>query len=421
MCHVRPGEPVLAAVSGGVDSVALCDLLKRADVPFAVAHVNYGLRGEESEEDERFVSRMAEAFDVPLYVERCAPGVFPPGKSVQEEARNTRYAFLERTAEQQGFVHIAVAHHFDDSVETALLNFARGTGIAGLKGISPQHGNIIRPLLFATRAEIEAYAKEHHLAWREDSSNATDNYARNRFRHHLLPWLMSEIPQGYGGFAASFEKLSETSELLGAALNSWEGNCCTREGETVRIAMNKLSGFARPELFLRAFLRRHGFTDAQLGQLEQVTSGRTGTKLVSATHTLIRERDALYLLPHETEQFSPGDFFELKLEKFTGEIPRGPWTALVDADSISASPVARTWRHGDSMVPLGMSGRRNVSDILNELKLPQHVKAHAVVVESGGQIIWVPGYRIGETFKVHEGTTRVYRLNFDPKSYAGHF
>ncbi|MDQ3111737.1 MAG: tRNA lysidine(34) synthetase TilS, partial [Bacteroidota bacterium] len=228
-CNYEAGKPVLAAVSGGVDSVVLCDLLAKNNISFAIAHVNYGLRGKESDCDEKFVSELANMLDVPFYMLRCTEETFAASgeNSIQAAARKIRYDFFETTCIQQGYAFIATAHHKDDSIETALLNFARGTSITGLTGITPVNKNLIRPMLFTTRDEIAAYAKEQQLAWREDSSNETDKYTRNKFRHHLLPWLKEEIPQSYKGFEASFRNLEEVQQLISAALSNFRFNCTT--------------------------------------------------------------------------------------------------------------------------------------------------------------------------------------------------
>lgn len=412
-CGYRTGDALLAAVSGGLDSAVLASLLQENEIPFAIAHVNYRLRGEESEEDERFVAALAKLLNVPFYVKQCSEADFSSAgeNSTQAAARKIRYDFFSTIAKQNGFVFIVTAHHADDSIETALLNFARGTGIAGLTGMKMQNGNIIRPLLSFTREEIRAYAETKTISWREDSSNATDNYTRNRFRHHLLPWLMQEIPQSYHGFAASFGKMTETAALLEASLMHWEQQCVSYDAakNAKQISRNRLSLFPQPELFLRFYLKRYGFSDAQLHSLAQLLEGESGTTLLSGTHRLIIDRASLFLLSAE-EKATGIPVLRISEEYFTGNFPDAKTAALVDASAIKETIRLRTCKAGDKMIPLGMNGHRNISDILNELKLPLHEKEKAQIVVAGDEIVWVPGYRIAEKFRVTADAKKVLRI-----------
>lgn len=412
-CGYTTGDALLVAVSGGLDSAVLASLLQENKIPFAIAHVNYGLRGEESDEDERFVADLAKQLDVPFYLKQCSEADFSESgeNSTQAAARKIRYDFFSAVAKQNGFVFIATAHHADDSIETALLNFARGTGIAGLTGIKMRNEKIIRPLLPFTREEIRAYAETKKLSWREDSSNASDHYTRNRFRHHLLPWLMQEIPQSYNGFAASFEKMAETVALLEASLQHWEQQCVSYDAaaNAKQISRNHFSLFPQPDLFLRFYLKRYGFSDAQLHSLSQLLEGESGTNLLSKTHRLIIDRESLFLLSlEEKEENIPS--LQITEEYFTGNFPDAKTAALVDASAIKETIRLRTWKAGDKMIPLGMSGHRNISDILNELKLPLHEKEKAQIVVAGDEIVWVPGYRVAEKFRVKADSKKVLRI-----------
>lgn len=406
------GERVLAAVSGGMDSVVLAELLAQAKIPFAIAHVNFGLRGKESDEDERFCETLAKHYGVAFFVKRCSEHDFSASgeNSKQVAARKIRYVFFNDVAAKENFGLIATAHHADDSIETALLNLARGTGPAGLTGIPARNGNVIRPLLHFSREELAAFAKQHSLQWREDSSNAGDAYARNRFRHHLLPWLLHEIPQAHRGFEASFRKLSETEQLLDAALLHWERSCVmpTPKPRTLQLMRRKLEEFPDATLFLRFYLKRFGFTDAQLLSLENLLNGPAGTELHSQEWRLIFDRDNLFLAAKEISFAT--SLLEINEEIFSGDFPDGKTTTFVDAATITAPLSVRTWQPGDKLIPMGMSGHRKVSDILNDLKLPAQEKEIAPVVLSGTEIVWVPGYRIAEKFKVTEQTKNVLRL-----------
>jgi tRNA(Ile)-lysidine synthase len=419
-CQYETGEPVLAAVSGGVDSIVLCDLLVKNKIDFAIAHVNYGLRGKESDEDENFVAELAKRLNVPFYMERCIEETFSKAgeNSIQATARKIRYAFFETACRQHGYSKIATAHHKDDSIETALLNFARGTGVKGLTGISPVKNKLIRPMLFTTRDEIVVYANENGLVWREDSSNETDKYTRNRFRHHLLPWLMKEIPQAYDGFEASFNRLEESEKLIGAAMEHWEKSCCTSVNELeTKISLSKLSEFPQAEIYLRFFLRKNGFPEFSAASIATILNGNAGTELISATHRLIRDRDFLFLVK-KNEATTPTDAFSFFPDEIPAAIPDEKWSALIDSSLVNLPLVMRTWKEGDSLIPFGMNGHKNVSDILNEMKLPSHKKERAPVIVSGNEIVWIPGYRIADKFRITKKTASVIRLKFNPEKYG---
>ncbi len=411
-CAYTQGASVLAGVSGGVDSVVLCHLLKQNGIPFGIAHVNYGLRGNESEEDEKFVSELARKLDVPFYLKKCSSDDFEKTgeNSIQFAARKIRYSFFEFISMTNGFSNIATAHHLDDSIETALLNFARGTGVAGLRAMQPRKEKIIRPLLFTTRLEILDYANSNGVVWREDSSNESDKYSRNRFRHHLLPWLMSEIPQGYAGFESSFSKLSETEKFIHASLSFWKNKCCEVSSTETRISLDNLNQFPDPELFLKFFLLEQDFSEVKLTALSDLINGESGTQLVSHSSRLIRDRNHLFLI-HENKNRS-GDFIFTE-EPFTGQIPTGKFSAIVDAKSVRLPFQIRSWKSGDRMIPFGMTGHRNVSDILNDMKIPLHKKEAVRVILSGEEIVWIPGYRIADKFKVNPTTSTVIKLSYE--------
>lgn len=420
-CRYKPGEPVIAAVSGGADSVALAYLLHENKIDFAIAHVNYKLRGEESDGDEIFVAELTKKLNVPFYLHRCDEADFAATgeNSIQAAARKIRYDFFEKARQQHGYAKIATAHHKDDSIETALLNFARGTGVKGLTGISPVKNNLIRPLLFATREDILHYLAENKLQWREDSSNATDKYTRNKFRHHLLPFLMAEIPQAYQGFDASFERLRESERLIHAAMKSWSDRCCFKISENeIRISLEEMKKLEEPEIFLKFFLRKKGFTGFSEHAITSLLDGAPGVELNSSSWRVVRDRSSIFLIKENGEHVFHPEAFSFSTEKVPATIREEKWSAVIDAAAVHAPLEMRTWREGDKLVPFGMKGHKNVSDILNEMKLPAHKKENAPVIVSGDEMVWVPGYRIADKFRVTEKTSSVIRLKFNPEKYG---
>ncbi|HEU4719043.1 MAG TPA: tRNA lysidine(34) synthetase TilS [Bacteroidia bacterium] len=417
-CGLAQGETVLAGVSGGIDSMVMAWLLHAGEIPFAVAHVNYGLRGSESDEDEKFVAELAAEFSVPFYLKKCTAEEISPEDSVQQKARKIRYRFFENVRDVEGMSRIATAHNLNDSVETALLNFARGSGLKGLGGIAPVREKVIRPLLSFTRADILEFARKNKIRWREDSSNTTDHYTRNRFRHHLLPELANEIPQGFSGFEATFGHVADSRDMISAAMKRWESECCTTKENAVRISIGAMKNWENSILFLEYFLKEKGFARCERKEILSVLEGEKGKKAVAGELALTKEIDSL-VLKNSAGEPDPSTCFTLREEKFSGTVPSGKWVAAVDAKKLNGPPHIRCWRTGDSMRPLGLHGKKKVSDILNELKIPSHLKRSAPVVVSGDEIIWVPGYRIAEKFRVTERTENVLLLEFNPSFFHG--
>lgn len=411
-CGWKSGEAVLAALSGGLDSVVLASLLRECSIPFALAHVNFGLRGEESDADEEFCAALAKKYSVSFWLHRCEKGELSKTgeSSVQAAARKIRYDFFRRTAGQQGFAHIAVAHNSNDNTETVLLNLARGTGLQGLAGMDFRKENIIRPLLEFSRESILQYAQENSLRWREDSSNAGDDYTRNRFRHHLLPWLGSQMPQGEKGFAASIGRIRQASAFIEASLQHWENSCCISNENSIRISIPALLRFPSPFLFLGFYLHRYGFTETEIASLAEEIESPNGARFFTRERILFRQGDMLRLelrgqVPAENAQI------ELVPCSYDGIIPASRFEAVIDADLLDHPLKIRRWKAGDKLVPFGMNGHRLVSDILNEMKIPAHEKEFFELIECGSEIVWIPGYRIAHRFRVTERTQQVWRLS----------
>lgn len=232
---LTPGASVLVAVSGGIDSVALAHMLITAGIPVEIAHCNFQLRGAESERDEAFVRKLAAQHNVPFHITHFDTNTYAKEMklSIQEAARQLRYAWLEATRLEKGLSALATAHHMQDSVETLWMNLSKGTGIAGLHGILPKQGTLIRPLLFATREDVAAYAAAEQLPFVEDSSNTSDKYTRNYLRHHVLPALQEAYPDVVRQTGASIERFREVEMLYNEALEGYRQNCWCRKEKSI--------------------------------------------------------------------------------------------------------------------------------------------------------------------------------------------
>lgn len=417
----------LLAVSGGVDSVVLAELAHRAGLRFGIAHVNFGLRGAESDGDEFFVKTLAERYGVPFFSRKMETGIFAEthGLSVQLAARKLRYAWFDELLDAEGFDYLATAHHRDDALETLLLNLTRGAGLAGLAGIPERTGHTVRPLLMVSREQIETFARTEHLTWREDHSNATDDYPRNFVRHHVLPRLRELNPNLTDTVGQTLAQLAAARRLLESQTEALRQAAGRTEGDAVFLDIENLRRSTEPVLLLHELLRPLGFRYRQTEAVWAARDGQPGKTFHSPTHTLTKDRSALVITPRRGEE--GGVFFvenpvgELHAPDFTlrysveekAVFPKTPTEAVFDFGKLTFPLTLRPWRPGDAFCPLGMGGKRKkVSDLLVDLKIPRALKNRVYVLESGGEVAWVVGLRPDERFRVTEATRAVWRCGW---------
>lgn len=451
--HLLAGnEPTLLAVSGGVDSVVMAHLFREADLPFGIAHCNFQLRGAESDGDEYFVAQLAAAWGVPFFVKRFETKTYAEqnGLSIQMAARELRYSWFQEIMLENGFARVATAHNLNDSVETALLNFVRGTGLSGLKGIAPhipfsrstpaptvgggvepgKELNLIRPLLFATRPEIESCARTSQLHWREDSSNATDDYARNFLRHRIVPLLEELNPNFQQTAARNLTRLRETGDNLDFLVRHFFEEK-TRTGEEFYIDKQKLVQLPAPRRALRELLKNYGFTEEQARQVAE-NLDHTGLELRSNTGwRLLNDRDKILLVrpeDHQTPsaQLQTIQYDDLMIALPGGErlimmhtevapsFPDGREAILVDAEKLRFPLLLRPWKPGDVFQPFGMNGHnQKLQDFFTNLKLSRIDKEKVRVLENGdGAVVWVVGYRPDERFRVTPETRKFLKITY---------
>ena len=430
---IKHENSVLLAVSGGVDSIVMTHLFHHFGYRFAIAHCNFGLRGPESDEDERFVRVLAESMTVPYFSARFSTDEYARerGQSIQMAARELRYNWFEHVRDDQGFDFIATAHHLDDQAETMLINLARGTGIAGLHGIPFKNGRVIRPMMFATRKEISTYAAVHGILFREDQSNKETKYTRNKIRHFVLPVLSEINPEFPANTAETVRKLSDYEKIAEIQLREWACEAVIQRNGDVIISIEKIRNNSFPATFLWFLISKFGFTPPGVNEILESLDETEEKIFNSSTHQLSKERTSLVIRKFNENkpelEFFIDEFEErktitepVKMEfnrlMVAGdfEIPGESRIATLDYAKLHFPLILRRWRQGDEFRPFGMKGRKKLSDLFTDMKFSAQQKEATWLLCSGGDIAWVAGCRIDDRFRVTKATAEILRITIDP-------
>ncbi len=442
---IAEGDRLILALSGGIDSMVLADLLLKSKVDFVMAHCNFHLRGEESDGDEQFVREFAERNCLSLYVKHFKTETFAKeqGISIEMAARALRYAWFEELRQQLNYDKIAVAHHADDQAETFIINLLRGAGLNGLKGMKPQNGVIIRPLLWASREQIHQYALENQIQWREDHTNAESIYLRNKIRNQLLPTFDELHPGARQGLYKSLEHLAAENELYRELLKERLSHIVeelddvsviarrddeaiqTESSKSFRVSLDCHASLAmtQSEQLLFEWLRNYGFNTDQCHFIFEAMKTGIGNKYFSSTHQLVIGRNELLLSEIKSET---NEEIQIKIgeEEITSPvhlrfskneiapdfvIDKSPNVALLDADKIHFPLTLRHWQHGDRFHPLGMKGSKLLSDFFVDQKFTEIQKEQVLLlVSADGDIVWIVGYRIDDRYKVTNSTKMLF-------------
>lgn len=420
------GDRLLLAVSGGLDSMVMLHLFRACGFLVGVAHVNFQLRGAESEGDEQFVKNWCAVHNIPFFVQRFHTNNYAMEEklSIQMAARALRYSWFEELLEKERFKYVATAHHLNDSLETVLINLARGTGIEGMTGIPVINGNRIRPLLFAAKSEIEDYAAEMGIAWREDSSNQTDDYQRNFIRHQIIPALKKINPALEDTFRDTVSKIRSELTILHHDLEDWKNENWKKEGEIIRIRKNGLLPDEGPARLWHC-IKPFGFSYAQCEDIVRALFGQSGKQFLVSDYKLVVDRDFLVITPEKNileevviemkQEDAVLGSYQMLVKPAPELTPSSnPDIATLDADKLNFPLIWRTWKPGDYFFPLGMTHRKKISDFLIDNKISVGEKDLVTVLEAGGEIVWVVGHRIDNRYKITPQTKNALSLFIRP-------
>jgi tRNA(Ile)-lysidine synthase len=422
-------DRILLAVSGGMDSMAMLRLFQMGGFSIGVAHVNFQLRGNESDGDESFVQEYCRKARLPFYTKRFATEDYAEshGLSKQMAARELRYDWFDELLIEEGYTCLATAHHISDSVETILLNWISGASLDGLLGIPVKHGTIIRPMLFATRSELEGFAHEQGLQWRMDSSNDSMEYRRNYIRHKVMPLLMDLNPSLEKTVMRGMEKLTADYEFLKQAFQHWKSTYVEQRGDRLIIRKEGFKQMSIPQMILWRLINHFGFTYDVCTQVMEGLNRQVGSVYHGSAYELVSDRETLIVYPkmpewkdvtiaHEQTMAVLGPLrIEIRKEKYHQQaFPNQSGAVMLDAGTVDFPLVWRKWKPGDVFYPFGLGHRKKISDLLIDNKVSRADKMQVTVLTAGDRIVWVVGLRMDERFKVTDKTQDVLVISVSP-------
>ncbi len=417
-------DPLLVALSRGVDSMVMCDLLLKAGYKFSVAHCNFKLRGNESDSDEQFVEDYCSKNKLTLFKRSFDTSTYSEEKklSIQMSARELRYAFFNELLTEHSFAYLLTAHHLSDNIETFFINLVRGSGIAGLKGISEKREKIVRPLLTFTKEEILAYAKENSISYRTDKSNLEDTYLRNNLRLNIIPKLKELNPSFERTISKELALLQQYNTIISNHFAKEKEKTISKTDSGIKINIEKIKENKTPELFLFEILKEYSFHPDVIADIFESLDGIPGKLFFSNNFELVRDRTELVINKHSDRSIEP-----IVIEKETQEIhspihlkikpttefvkENSKAVAYIDLSKLKYPLTVRGWQTGDKFKPLGMTGFKKLSDLFVDLKLNAFDKNKVAILENGDkEIIWVVNHRLDDRYKISENTNAILRI-----------
>ncbi len=415
-------QKLLVAVSGGLDSMVLCDLLLKTKFKFSVVHCNFKLRAKDAEDDQTFVEKFCEDNNIKCYTASFQTTKFAKSKgiSIQMAARELRYTFFKEIMADFGYDYLITAHHLDDNIETFFINLLRGSGIRGLSGIQLKSGNILRPLLNFSKKKMEKYANENKIRYREDKSNKEDKYLRNNFRLNIIPKFKKLNPAFEDTMKMEFDYINQYNTVI----NNWVGKekekVSLSDKSGLKINIKKLLACEAPKLLLFEILKEYHFSSKEINKVLESAMGISGKVFRSNEYEIVKDRDYLCLrkiiinqhVNFQVNNKLKSDFKGLKILKAKKlSKNEGNNVAFIDEDKLKFPLKIRTWKEGDKFKPIGLNGFKKLSDFFINLKLSKFEKEEVLILENGnGEIIWIMNFRIDDRYKVLPTTKKILKF-----------
>ena len=422
------GKKLLIANSGGIDTMVLTHLFSKMDVDLHVAHCNFQLRGKASDEDSEFVKEIIYLPSNQIYINLFGTENYAKKHklSIQLAARELRYQWFDELLREKDLDYILTAHHADDNLETFFINFTRGSGLEGLIGIPQQNGNIARPLLPFSREEISKYASENQIEWREDETNTSTKYLRNKVRHELVPLLKEINPSVLDSFSNTLEFLHESQSIVNDRIESISKSIVNRKvqhgEEIIEIDITKLKELSHPKAYLYQILKQFNFT--AWNDIHDLLDSQSGKQIFSKSHRLIKDREALLVselqvdsqesIGAEIDKFSKGISSPINLKFDTQECENSAGTTeiLVDKDLLKYPLIVRKWKNGDYFYPTGMQGKKKVSKYFKDEKFSLLDKENTwILTNADDEVIWIINKRQDRRFAKTKNTKQTLKIS----------
>lgn len=414
---------LLIAISGGVDSVVLTYLCHQLGLNVSLAHCNFNLRGKESDLDEEFILELSEGLELEVFVQNFDTETFAQDHklSIQMAARTLRYHWFEELAEQLHFDYILTAHHANDNLETFLINLSRGTGLDGLLGIPETNGKIVRPLLSFSREDLEIYAITKNIIWREDLSNASTKYLRNKLRHDVIPILKDINPQLLQNFQKTLNHLQDSKIVLNDSIEQLYEKLVTKISEDeIHFSVEKLKNLSNPRPYLYEILKEYHFTEWQ--DITDLLDAQSGKQVFSKTHRLLKNRGELILTRIATKELT-GSVIISEEDNYVNTVlgslvfetvdrldASNKSTIYVDKDLLKYPLSVRKWEKGDYFYPFGMESKKKLSKFFKDEKLSMLEKENIWLLCSNQEIVWILNYRADNRFKITNNTQHILKI-----------
>jgi len=417
------GKKLLIAISGGLDSVVLAQLFHSLNFDISLAHCNFHLRGLESDIDEEFVKNIGKKLALETFTTSFNTNEYASTNktSTQIAAREFRYHWFQELVVKHQFEYVLTAHHADDNLETFLINLSRGTGLEGLTGIPAINNTIVRPLLIFSRAEIEQFANKNSIEWREDQSNASTKYVRNKIRHQIIPILKELNPTVLNSFQKTIANLKGSQQIINDTISQVKKKVISAdENGITKLTISAIQKLSNPKAYLFELLKSYDFTE--WNDIENLLSAQSGKHVFSKTHRLLKDRDYLLLtevpaqkelseilIPKNTKEiFEP---FHLRLENVSEIQQLHENTLFLDADKLTFPLKLRKWKKGDSFYPIGMQGKKKLSKFFKDEKYSLIAKENTWLLCSENKIVWIVGKRQDRKFNATKTSLNILKIH----------
>lgn len=425
---IEPQENILLGISGGLDSIVMHDLFNKSNIKYAIAHCNFGLRGDESDEDEIFVRELAKDNNVEIHTKKFDTKNYAIENkiSIQMAARKLRVEWFEQLIKECDYVSYATAHHKDDQIETFFVNLLRSTGISGLHGILPQKDKLIHPMLFSNREEITNYALKNKLAFRQDSSNLKKDYLRNKIRHDLLLQLKNINPDYAEILTNNISRFRQAEAIYKKEIERAKEKLIIKEKDGIKIPISKLLQLDPIETYLYEMVSPFNFNISDVNDIVKSFDASSGKQFLSSTHRIIKDRDFLILTelnnPSKKDNRysismncvkveSPINLIFEHIEKTEKiDFPANNDIAFFDFHKLEFPLSIRKWEKGDFFNPIGMNHKKLLSDFFIDQKLSILEKENTWLLTSNNKIVWIIGLRIDNRFKITDSTRKILKI-----------